>query len=225
MRDLLGLHAEAVLLLGSRASRAEMESVAAQVPFINVGAHVKSTAFDSVMTDDAAGARQAVTHLIANGHHRIAHLDGGREAGASERRRGYREVMRRHGLADHIQIIPGDYTETCGAAAARTLLQSEPLPTAVFAGNDRSAIGLMQALRRVGVQVPQEVSIVGFDDNRAAGEPHIQLTTVRQDITALAEAAFGLVADRIDNSRTGPRSVVVKATLVVRGTVAPPFMD
>src|SRR5947209_125853 len=81
---------------------------------------------------EAHGVRQVVDHLVELGHRDIAHLDGGTGSGSAERRRAYRAGMRRHGLADHVRVLPGDHTEAAGLDAARTLLAGD-LPTAVFA--------------------------------------------------------------------------------------------
>ena len=82
------------------------------------------------------------------------HIDLGRHPGAVERRRGYRAAMRRHGLAERMRVLPGDNTEASGARVARELLDAGELPTAIFAGNDRCAVGVLDMLRRAGVEVP-----------------------------------------------------------------------
>ncbi len=99
-------------------------------------------------------------------------------------------ALRRHGLVDHIRVLPGDYTEESGARAARTLLDEGPLPTAVFAANDRCAAGLLHTLVRAGTTVPAQVSIVGYDDSRIARLSFVDLTSVRQDATAMADFAI-----------------------------------
>jgi DNA-binding LacI/PurR family transcriptional regulator len=133
--------------------------------------------------------------------------------------------MRGHGLAEHVHVVPGDYTEESGALAARKLFRMDPLPTAVFAANDRCAVGLLHALRCMGVTVPGDISVVGFvgfDGSRAAQLPHIDLTTVRQDIPRTAEAAIDTALERLDEERTEAKQVVLKTQLIVRGTTAPP---
>lgn len=220
--ELIGFRSEAVLLIGLETTRAQLSGLAAQVPLVVIGPHGNGTQFDTVRSDDSRGARQAVDHLVELGHRRIVHIDGGRGQAAADRRRGYRNAMRKHGLVDDIWIISGDYTEECGARAARELFRGSSLPTAVFTANDRCAVGLAHALRRMGVTVPGDISIVGFDGSRAAELPHIDLTTVRQDIAGTVEAAIGIVLERLDEGHAEGKQVVLKTQLVVRGTTAPP---
>lgn len=220
--DLLGFRCEAVLFIAEETIPPQLATFAAQVPLVILGPHPHGPGFDMVRSDDARGARQAVDHLVALGHKRIVHIEGRHGAAATDRRRGYRNAMRKHGLGEHIHIIPGDYTEESGALAAQELFRLDPLPTAVFAANDRCAVGLLHALRRMGVAVPGDISIVGFDGSRAAQLPHIDLTTVRQDIPGTAEAAIETALERLDGERTEARQVVLKTQLIVRSTTAPP---
>ncbi|HEX6351349.1 LacI family DNA-binding transcriptional regulator [Actinophytocola sp.] len=220
--ELLGFRCEAVLLIGVETTHAQLTSLASQAPLVVVGPHQHGPRFDTVRSDDVRGARQAVDHLVGLGHRRIVHIDGGHGPAAADRRRGYRNAMRKHGLAEHVHMIPGDYTEECGALAAQELFRMDPLPTAVFAANDRCAVGLLHALRRMGVTVPGDISIVGFDGSRAAQLPHIDLTTVRQDIPGTAEAAIDTALERLDEERTEAKQVVLRTQLIVRSTTAPP---
>lgn len=218
VEELLGFRTGAVLLLGT-ATLAQATRLATRVPVVAVGPHLRGDDFDTVSSDDSRGARLAVDHLVELGHRDVVHIDGGSLAGAASRRRGYRTAVRNHGLA--ATVISGDYTEESGADAARELLRCDPLPTAVFAGNDRCAMGLLHALRRIGLTVPGDISVVGFDDSRAARLPHIDLTTVRQDIAAIAEAAVDSALERLDG-RTDAKHVVLRTHLVARGTTAVP---
>src|SRR4029077_5689216 len=97
------------------------------------------------------------------------HIDGGRGPGSAERRRAYRAAMRHYGLESEVRVIPGDHTELSGIETGRLLLaerdQGQLLPTAVLAGNDRCAMGLLMPLTRAGVEVPRDLSVVGYDDS------------------------------------------------------------
>jgi DNA-binding LacI/PurR family transcriptional regulator len=112
--------------------------------------------------------------------------------------------------------------EAAGAAAARALLADPEPPTAVIAANDRCAIGLLDVFLRAGVRVPQDVSVIGYDDGELARLSHIDLTTVSQEAAEQARRAVGAALDRLDGSRTEPAEVVLTPHLVVRGTTAPP---
>jgi DNA-binding LacI/PurR family transcriptional regulator len=227
---LLAFRCEALVCLGPTMPAGRLGRLAAAVPTVLVARRVRAARLDVVRTDDADGLRQAVAHLVGLGHTRIAHVDGAAASGAADRRRGYRTAMRRAGLERRARVVPGGLTEDDGARAAETLLTGRWLPTAVAAFNDRCAVGLMHTLRAAGRAVPGAVSVVGFDDDRLAGLPHIDLTTLRQDPDELARLAISSVVERLDGSGPGERSgesrpgreLVTPPQLIVRGTTAPP---
>lgn len=213
---------EALVLLGPSLPTAELVELAARMPVVVVARSVRSRAVDVVRTDDAAGLHLAVDHLVGLGHTRIAHVDGGRAGGAAERRRGYREALARHGLADGL-VLPGGLTEDEGAAAARRLVAAAPRPTAVTVFNDRCASGVLDVARREGVSVPGDLSVVGFDDSSLARLSHVALTTVAQDAGRITALAVSRAVARLEG-RADPeeREQVVPPRLVVRSTTAPP---
>jgi DNA-binding LacI/PurR family transcriptional regulator len=219
VETLLDSRCEALALLGSELPAEQLTALGRQLPVVVVGRPIPPDGVDVVRAADDEGVARAVDHLVGLGHRDIAHVDGGTMPGATERRRGYRTAMRRHGLDNHIRILRGDYTEESGATAARELL-GDQLPTAVFAGNDRCAHGLLDTLSRAGRDVPGDVSIVGYDDSPIASLSFIDLTTIRQDAARMAELAVQAAAERLDEERTTPRDVVLEPTLVVRGTTA-----
>lgn len=221
--ELLGLRCEAAILIGlSIESPSHLTGIARRLPVVEIGQHTGGTGIDSVRTADEEGARLAVDHLVELGHRRIVHVDGGPLPGAADRRAGYRGRMHEHGLGENVEILPGDYTEESGVRAARVLLSRSDRPTAVFAGNDSCAEGLLHTLGRAGVHVPGDISIVGYDDTRTAGMSYVDLTTIKQDATAMAEFAVRACTERLDQQRTAEKDVVLTPTLTVRGSTAPP---
>src|SRR5215207_796375 len=126
--SLLQDRCEALILLGPHSPTSYLADLAARMPVVVIARAVRHRAVDVVRTDDAAGLHQAVDHLVDLGHTRITHIDGGRAPGAAERRRGYREALQRHGLADTSHILRGGLTEDDGAAAARALLDTPSRP-------------------------------------------------------------------------------------------------
>jgi DNA-binding LacI/PurR family transcriptional regulator len=230
---LLAYRCEAVVCIGPTMSAGQLARLAAAVPTVVVARRVRAAGVDVVRTDDADGLRQAVAHLVGLGHSGIAHVDGGGAPGGADRRRGYRTAMRRAGLEKGARVLPGGLTEDDGAQAAEVLLAGQWRPTAVAAFNDRCAVGLMHTLRAAGWAVPGEVSVVGFDDDRLAGLPHIDLTTLRQDPDELAGLAVSRVVERLADpgssrpeeparDRAAAVELVTPPRLVVRGTTAPP---
>ena len=219
VRSLLQDRCEALIVLGPQSPTARLADLAARLPVVVVARSVRSSAVDVVRTADDEGIRLAVEHLLALGHRDVVHVDGGRAPGAAERRRGYRETMRHHGL--EARIVPGGLTEDDGAAAARTLL-ARPLPSAVTVFNDRCALGVIDVLRRAGRSVPGEVSVVGYDDSRIARLTSVDLTSVGQDVEQLTTLAVERALERLDGTQVRQRELVVAPRLVVRSSTAPP---
>ena len=116
---------------------------------------------DVVVDDDFRGAELAVKHLAGLGHRDIALIDGGAGAGAAERRAGYQSAMDEAGLSSHVRVEPGDFTEGGGYDGARRLLASSRRPTAIFASNDQSAVGALDAINEAGLRCPADVSLIG----------------------------------------------------------------
>ncbi|MGK5681776.1 LacI family DNA-binding transcriptional regulator [Actinoplanes sp. URMC 104] len=220
VETLLDFRCEALILLGPDASDDELGRLAARVPCVVVGRMSRGAGVDVVRPADDVGVDAALDHLIALGHTRIAFLDGGRGAVAAARRRGYRRAMRRAGLP--AQVLPGDHTEQGGIRAGRLLAADPRRPTAVVASNDRLAVGLMDAFVRAGVDVPGQVSVVGYDDSTLAHLAHIDLTSVNQDAPAQAHNAVLAAVSRLDGGRTTASEMVLVPRLVIRGSTAAP---
>jgi DNA-binding LacI/PurR family transcriptional regulator len=221
VQALLADRCEALILLGPQVPRPQLAELATLLPTVVVARSVRAATVDVVRTADDEGMHQAVDHLVALGHRRIVHVDGGRAPGAAERRRGYRTSMRRHRLADAIRVVPGGLTEEAGADAARTLLNEGSWPTAAAVFNDRCALGLLDAFLRAGVTVPDDISVVGYDDSRLARLSHINLTSVGQDTRRIAELTVARAIERLDEHVPPGNEFVVAPHLVVRGTTAP----
>lgn len=220
LRTLVDDRCEGLVMIGPDLPAGELTDVASKVPLVVVARRVRGV--DAVRSDDVAGALLGMEHLIGLGHRRILFLDGGRASGAAERRRGYRQAIRAGGLQE--MTLDGGLTEREGAAAAIAMLESKALPTAVFAFNDRCAVGFIDTLIRSGVSVPQQVSVVGFDDSPLAGLAHIDLTTIRQDSAGLAGLAVRRLVARLDDDGAPAEAVDItrEPTLVIRGSTAPP---
>lgn len=221
VETLLEIRCEALVLLSPDLSVEALEALADQVPVVVVGRRLVSESVDVVRTADDDGVGRAVDHLVELGHHDVVHIDGGDAPMAVDRARGYLEAMRRNGVGDRARILRGGYTEESGAKAARELLDGDLLPTAVVAANDRSAVGLLDVFLRAGVRVPEDVSVVGYDDSILARLAHVNLTTVSQEAPLQAQHAVRAAIERLDEARTAPREVVLPPRLVVRGTTGP----
>ncbi|MGH3520484.1 MAG: LacI family DNA-binding transcriptional regulator [Haloechinothrix sp.] len=219
---LLDHRCEALILFGPKTSREYLIQLSEAHPVVTVSRKVPQAPLDMVHTAEGKGVRQAIAYLVEQGHHAVVHIDGGSGPGSADRRRAYRAAMRKHGLAEHTRVIPGDHTEDSGMRAAEVLRAENDLPTAILAANDRCALGLLDSLYKAGVKVPQEVSVVGYDDSRVAMLSHIGLTTVHQDAEGLGRQAVRAAVERAESPGLPAREFVLDPELRVRGTSGPP---
>ncbi len=222
VEELLAYRSEAMILSGTTTKATQLARAADQMPVVDIGRRFTGDSVDVVRVADERGARLAVDHLVSLGHRSIVHIDGGDLPAAARRRRGYRQAMQRHRLRDEIRILGGDYTEESGATAARRLLDDVQLPTGIFTANDRCAHGVLDTLTRARIDVPGDISVVGYDDSETARLSFVNLTTVRQDATQMAEQAVQAIIERLDHGRIEAKEIVIDPTLVVRGTTGPP---
>ncbi len=189
-------------------------------PYIRIASLELDSPEHLVRTHDADGAAQAARHLASLGHKRIAHVHGPKSfRSAHERLAGFRAGLREFDLElDEALTIEAGYTFESGVRAANQLLSLANRPTAIFAGNDEMAIGILTSARKLGLSVPDDVSIVGFDDTPMASRIAPALTTVRLPIRDMgAEAAASLMrllngAEVTDNKSFLPEIIVREST-------------
>jgi DNA-binding LacI/PurR family transcriptional regulator len=171
--------------------------------------------------DQEKGAALATEHLLALGHTTVWHVAGPRGwLEAKARSRAWRETLQRAGRPVP-PALPGGWGVQSGHAAGRRLAQERDV-TAVFVANDQMALGVIRALCEAGVRVPDQVSVVGFDDVPEAAYFTPALTTVRQDFDAVGLLALKLLLDQMGEGPSEERHVVVEPRLVVRESAAPP---
>jgi DNA-binding LacI/PurR family transcriptional regulator len=223
LASLLSFRPAGVALLSPVLPTAAITAAAAQAPLVLVSRTSRLSTVDTVNDDGEAGTALAVHHLVGLGHRRIAHFDGGAAAASAARRRGYRTAMRAHGLAE--LVIPSEHTDTAGAKAVRALLDrchGGGVPTAVVAGNDFNAVGAISALEDAGFRIPDDISVVGYDNTTLAALRHISLTTVDQPRVELGRLAAEALLERVRGERTEPVRHLLHPSLVVRSTTAAP---
>lgn len=212
--SLLDLGVEALLVLAPDTPAASLAAL--PLPVVSVLEPQTHDGVASVASDEAAGVGLAVEHVRGLGHTRIAHVDGGSAVGAAARRASFRALE-----GGEAAVVHAGPTDAAGMTAARTLLALPPheLPTAAVVFNDEAALGVVHVLREAGLRVPEDISVVGYDDSRLAALAHVDLTSVRQDPDALAAASVDAAAEALEG-RT--EHVLVPPSLTVRSSTAPP---
>jgi DNA-binding LacI/PurR family transcriptional regulator len=180
----------------------------------------------SVVMDDYAGGYQATSYLVALGHRRIAFVSGPAELGSvQERYRGYCDALRVGCIDAEGQVnLAGQFTEQFGMSALPHLLAAAQPPTAAFVASDYIALGVLSAAEMHGIRVPDDLSIVGFDDIRFSQYVRPRLTTIRSPVDRLAQQGVELLFERLQDPQAPARTQVLPVELVIRESAAAPAL-
>jgi LacI family transcriptional regulator len=190
------------------------------LPLVALDREASGTGIDCVIADHRSGGQLATRHLAALGHRRIGHVAGPtRVSSSAARLAGYRDGLRQAGLPfDGALVRHGDFHPESGRAAARELLALTDPPTAIFAGNDLMAFGVLRAAAEAGRAVPRDLALVGYDDIELARYAVPALTTVAQPKREMAREALRLMARRLGAGRLEPQERLLPVSLEVRQT-------
>ena len=190
------------------------------LPAVTIGRPHQPSPFPAVCLDDRAGVGDAVRHLAELGHERIAHVAGRQSlVHGTSRRHAWETSMRELGLESELLEV-ADFTAGGGVAATRALLQRETPPTAIVYANDVMAIAGLAVAQDLGLSLPDQLSIVGYDDSELAAHVHPSLTSVRSDAVGWGRAATRVLLNSLDGPQTDVE--LAPASLVVRNSTAPP---
>jgi LacI family transcriptional regulator len=225
--DLVGGHAVDGLVYTSAILDAPLVGAAERLPVVLLNRRSSTTTVDTVVCDNVAGGRLAAELLVERGHRRIAFVGGPANAAtARDRETGFVAALEEAGvpLDPRLRRV-GQFSHESGYHWCLELLALDPRPTAIFAANDVIAFGVLDAARRLGVRVPEELSVIGFDDIDMARWEGFALTTIKQPRPEMARAAAGLLLDRIGadeppsaTCRVFPVEAVHRATLAAAAT-------
>lgn len=196
----------------------------ASVPVVLVSRLVRGLDAPFVVGDDRTGARLAVEHLVKLGHKKIGFIGGPPNVQSSQdRMAAYREVLTEQGLPLRKGwAVFADFTQAAGREAARRMLSLPERPTAIFAANDVIALGVMESSEELGIEIPKDLSLVGYNNITYAALPRIQLTTVAQPTQEMGRIAAEHLLGVITGGRRRILRRVLPPRLVVRRTTAPP---
>jgi LacI family transcriptional regulator len=212
---------DGLIVIGAHLSRGTTEILEDGPPVLLVDAYAEDMAFDSVVSDNVGGARAAVEHLVANGHREIAIAGSLPESFPSilQRRRGYEQAIAEAELRPHFADGPHVRPEEA-AAAGIAYIQAHPEVTATFCCNDDVAVGLIQAAQRVGISVPEQLSVVGYDDIDLAAFVAPALTTMAVDKIGMGRLAVTLLLHRLEQPTGAASQTLIRPRLVERESVA-----
>ncbi len=217
-------HADGLLLVGTYVDAAFGTLFTARPePVVLVDAYSSRDAFDAVLSDNVGGAAQAVEHLIAAGHRRIGMVGGhpGAYPSLHERRQSWAQTLARHGLPTDA-VADSGLTHEDAAEATQRLLRERPDVTAIFGVNDAVAIAAMRAAQALGRRVPEDLSVIGFDDIELAEHVSPGLTTLRVDKVGMGRMAVQLIQNRIEFPDSERVVAVLSPRLIERGSIAAP---
>ena len=205
-------------LLSPLMSGPALKAVCAASPTVVIGRETTINQVDVVTTDENQAAESVIRRLTELGHRDIAHINGGSNGPARDRASAYRKVMADFGLAP--REINGAFTEKGGQLGAQALLASAQLPTAIMAANDLIAVGVMGVLRSAGLTIPDDISVVGYDNSQIAQLDLVQLTSVHQSIEQFGPAAIEALIRRIEDPDRLRSVRRIETRLVERTTLA-----
>ena len=215
----------AIFTTGKLTAEAPKHLAEEGLPVVLLNRYIEGVSADRITTENAEGGRLAARHLAELGHERIGVILGPENTSTSrDRERGFVEGLERSGLAvpEELRRV-GLYSIESGHRLCSELLALQDPPTAVFCGNDVIALGALNAAAAAGTSVPNDLSIMGFDDLLPAAWETTNLSTVHQPISEMAEAAARMLVERVEGSYEGPpRDEVFPVSLVERATTAPP---
>ncbi len=194
------------------------------LPYVLIDQADPTESSSVVEADNWQGAYEATRYLIQLGHTQIAFITGALQVrSAGDRLRGYRTALSDCGIPFREElVVEGDYQQQTGYEITRHLLQDvDSPPTAIFASNDLSAFGAMDAARECGLRIPDDISVIGFDDIPQASLVYPKLTTVRQPLVEMGQVAVKMLMERIEDQSRPPQQVALATQLVIRDSCGP----
>nr|WP_079180919.1 LacI family DNA-binding transcriptional regulator [Streptomyces sp. CB02058] len=229
IRSMVDRQMDGLILIAPGTSREEVLATAASTPTVVLGHHDGSDTHDSVVDADDIGAGLVVDHLVSLGHRDIA-LVSAPGTKANQWRRtpeivltdGYLEAMERHGLAEHARVLHAAYSDEGGFKAGMTLLTAENPPTAVMTGADVAALGIYRAAHELGLRIPDDLSLVGYNNTALAALATVQLTSVDQAGHMMGSTAARMLIERVEGRRDRAMQTTMTPRLVTRGSTAQP---
>ena len=231
LEALLGKNVDGILLFKPHVASTYLEEISRQCSLVLMDADPETVSCDTVNVDDEAGMRNAVEQAVEMGHRRIAFLSGLPDSLSSARRmQAYRNVLRELQLEQPDEyLVEGDFTFECGVKNVQTLMRLPAPPTVIMTANDMMAQGVINGAKQMGLSVPRDLSVIGYDDVQNSQWCTPRLTTTWHPKYEMGETAARLLIEHIQACRQGKehtaRSVVMTTKFCMRDTLCPPPSD
>lgn len=211
-----------LVLVGAMApSVIEQVAAASQLPLVMIDNWYAGCRWDSIMLDNSGGVLEATERLISLGHRQIVFVSGPDHPSITERRAGYTGAMQRHGLPVHVVYVPELGIEE-GVSAAGIIADTLPAATAIICSNDMQAFGMMRRLAQLGYHIPEDISVIGFDDVSMATLTYPPLTTIHVDRLAFGRLAVELLLSRVQSPNRPSVRCTMSVRFVERASMGPP---
>lgn len=229
IRSMVDRQMDGLILIAPGTPRDEILTTAASTPTVVIGHHDAADSHDSVVDADDIGAGLVVDHLVSLGHRNIALVSApGTKANRWKRTPeivlsdGYLDAMERRGLTDHARVHHAAYSDDGGFKAGMTLLTADRPPTAVMTGADVAALGIYRAAHELGLRIPDDLSLVGYNNTALAALAPVQLTSVDQAGHTMGSAAARMLIERVEGRRDRAMQTTMTPRLVERGSTTVP---
>jgi DNA-binding LacI/PurR family transcriptional regulator len=219
--EVMGHRCDGVILISSTLSNTKLQKLARTIPLVSLGRRVSGVRCGVVSSRGESGVFDAVEYLVGLGHKSIAFIKAKDMFDVEYRLEGYESAMDKAKLKRNVVNLSGDFTEAGGARAAAKVLALPSLPTAIVCSNDQVAFGLIHEFLKSGIRVPEDVSVVGYDDT-IAKLPFLDLTTVRQEPEELAFVAVDDLSARIKGDKYLSETFLTSSILVLRSSTSKP---
>lgn len=223
VQELLDYQVDGIVMASvSMSNELTAQCHAAGIPVVLFNRGQDDPRLTTVTSDNIAGGRAVANFLVAGGHRRIAHIAGWQESSTGrDRAAGLTDGLKDHGMVP-VAVVDGMYNRDTAGSLTRDLFGRADRPDAVFVGNDHMAFAVMDVLRHeLGLSVPDDVSVVGYDDVPIASWPSYDLTTIRQPVNRMVEATVDALLSRIEGD-TKPQKIHIAGSLMIRGSARKP---
>lgn len=225
IKNIRGQMVDGLICSSLRTTPEELRIASRNLPLVIIG-HTPANLikeFDVVATDEGYAAQLVVRHLAQLGHKDIVHISGGTDDGPRYRSKAFVSEMRKQKLSANAEVLEGSWSQEAGYEKTAEILKRKKRPTAIYAANDLIALGVLAKLREEGLRVPQDISVIAYDDSQYAKLKIADLTSIKESLFEMGRLGFELLTTRLEGKRGthSPQLLRIKPDLVIRSSTGP----